>query len=307
MNNIYPNLNDNEKPTTYVPANLKAKNLDDQDIRNYYSLQPVDEYDGNHKKRMSKHIDEFFKFQSGVTKTTPEAKKQKKKRLTAAVRDKPKNSKVFIAFDFWRKQQIDKHIIIQMKDRTVETSESDDKKYIQELLNLMKEKDTEILKLNNKIRKMEANNRKQRALGKTEKPAHNFTCNLEEPHKLICNLEEPHKLICNLEEPVVDREIKVKEPVVEPVKEPVDPENPYDNTSESEALEIHEKRITCKLEEYLELREADPTLLAKDLYQYISDEVELFIEIHDIDFDELFTKSNTSIKNQIPSTTQVTN
>ena len=297
MNNIYPNLNDNEKPTTYVPANLKAKNLDDQDIRNYYSLQPVDEYDGNHKKRMSKHIDEFFKFQSGVTKTTPEAKKQKKKRLTAAVRDKPKNSKVFIAFDFWRKQQIDKHIIIQMKDRTVETSESDDKKYIQELLNLMKEKDTEILKLNNKIRKMEANNRKQRALGKTEKPAHNFTCNLEEPHKLICNLEEP----------VVDREIKVKEPVVEPVKEPVDPENPYDNTSESEALEIHEKRITCKLEEYLELREADPTLLAKDLYQYISDEVELFIEIHDIDFDELFTKSNTSIKNQIPSTTQVTN
>ena len=112
-----------------------------------------------------------------------------------------------------------------------------------------------------------------------------------------------HKLICNLEEPVVDREIKVKEPVVEPVKEPVDPENPYDNTSESEALKIHEKRITCKLEEYLELREADPTLLTNDLYQYISDEVELITDIHDnIDFDELFTKSNTSIKNQIPST-----
>ena len=46
----------------YIPAHLNSDYLTETDIKNFYSLEPVDEYDFGHKKRMSKHIDEFITF-----------------------------------------------------------------------------------------------------------------------------------------------------------------------------------------------------------------------------------------------------
>ena len=276
----------------YIPENLNSINLTETDIRYYYSLDPVDEYDMSHKKRMSKHISEFITFQNGGTFTSIESQKQKKKRLSAAVRDKPTNSKVFIAFNFWRKQQIDKHIIIQMKNDTIETSVSDDKKRIQELENLLKDKDTEIRKLNNKIKKMKTDKTLKRTT-KQETPV------AEEPE--IPKEPDTPPLGGN---PPLAEEPKEPEPTPEPVlNEQHNPyiiddedENPYDNTCDEEALEIFQERIDDKINYFSDIIKEDPTMksnskLHTEAFIFIDTQIELIIDIHDeLDCDELMKK-----------------
>ena len=242
----------------YIPAHLNSDYLTEIDIKNFYSLEPVDEYDFGHKKRMSKHIDEFITFQNGGTFTSKESQKQKKKRLSASVKSRPKNSKVFIAFNFWRKDQINKHIIKQIKTDTSESEVSDDKKRIQELENLLKDKDTEIRKLNDKIKKMIVKPKTPKAA--TPKPE------------------------------------ATPEPVEEQKKEEEEEENPYDNTSEDEALEIYQQRINIKADYFADITDKDTSLksdyqLLNQAYEFVSDEIELLFDIHgDLDYQELFKK-----------------
>jgi hypothetical protein len=252
---------------TYIPQNLNTINLTEFDIQNYYSLDPVDEFDGTHKKRLAKIINEFVTYQNGGTFTSIESQKQKKKRLMAFTRDKPKNSKVFIAFNSWRKGEINKHIMKQMKQSIKSTAttvdESDDKMRIKELEELLKERDTEIRKLNNKIMKL-----------RSDKPAQ------------MPNAVKPNAVVS----PQV---AKVK--VVEVVAYDKD-DNPYDNTSEKEALEIYNERVNKKADHFVKIVDDNPerksdTQLLNEAYEFIHEEIDLIQDIQDdLEYHELFKK-----------------
>ena len=274
----------------YIPAHLNSDYLTETDIKNFYSLYPVDEYDLGHKRRISKHIDEFITYQNGGKFTSKESQKQKKKRLSAAVKSRPKNSKVFIAFDFWRQTQINKHIIKQMqinRTDTIETTESDDKKRIHELENLLKDKDTEIRKLNNKIKKMSSKRM-------TETPKAEPTPEPTPEPEPTPDPETPEPETPETPEPEIPE--PVEEQKKEEQKEEEEEENPYDGTSEDEALEMYYQRINIKADYFDDIIKKDPSLqssgqLMNEAYNFINDEIELLFDIYeDFDYDELFKK-----------------
>ena len=79
-------------------------------------------------------------------------------------------------------------------------------------------------------------------------------------------------------------------------KEEEEEENPYDNTSEDEALEIYQQRINIKADYFTDITDKDTSLksnvdLLAEAYEFVSDEIELLLDIHeDLDYDELFKK-----------------
>ena len=257
---------------TYIPQNLNTINLTEYEIKNYYSLTPVDEYDNGHKKRLSKIINEFITYQNGGTFTSKESQKQKKKRLMAFCNDTPKNSKVFIAFNMWRKSQINKHILKQTKKSTIASTPetlSDDKIKIKELEELLKERDNEIRKLKNKVKKLSE---------KTE-------VRVEEVVKPVKveTVVKPVKV-----EPVV-------ETVVEPVVETVEDDNPYAESFEVEALKIYKERVNKKADYFIKIIDDNPerrsdTDLINEAYDFINEEIDLIQEIHDLEYDDLVTR-----------------
>ena len=252
---------------TYIPQNLNTINLTEYEIKNYYSLTPVDEYDMTHKKRLSKIIDEFITYQNGGSFTSKESQKQKKKRLMAFCNGTPKNSKVFIAFNMWRKGQIDKHILKQTKQSTIETAETDDKIKIKELEELLKEKDNEIRKLKNKVKKLSV---------KTE-----------------VRVEEEVEEVVHEVEVVVEPVVEVK---VQPVVEEDEDDNPYDNTCEEEALEIYKERVDKKADHFVKIIDDNPerksdTQLLNEAYEFIHEEIDLIQEIQeDLEYDDLIKR-----------------
>ena len=253
---------------TYIPQNLNTINLTEYEIKNYYSLTPVDEYDMTHKKRLSKIIDEFITYQNGGSFTSKESQKQKKKRLMAFCNGTPKNSKVFIAFNMWRKSEINRHILKQTKQSTIAATagvETDDKIKIKELEELLKVKDNEIRKLKNKVKKLS--------------------------EKSEVRVEDEVEVVVEsvVEEVVYPEPEAVHEPEIAKI------DNPYDNTCEEEALEIYKERLDNKADNYAKIIENNPerksdTQLINEAYEFIHEEIDLIQDIHDLEYDDLITR-----------------
>jgi hypothetical protein len=121
---------------TRVPKSLNHSNVTDNEIKNFYSLKPVDtdDEDYNFDKQLNKILKDFMDTQEF---SSDDAKRSFKKRLKKMVLEADEKSKVYQSFISWRASRIQFHKC-KVRDLKMNDTKSDTEKEKDALIRKLK-------------------------------------------------------------------------------------------------------------------------------------------------------------------------
>jgi hypothetical protein len=269
---------------TIIPKSIHLQeNLTDNEIRAYYSLNPLDEDFKDHDKRFSKVLDDYLKTKEFKT---PNAKYMYKKQLKRMSKNENETSKKFEAFDNWRLRKIHFYISkqkdYQLKQNSKELNKDEE---IQRLKKLLDEKDKMIESLKKENEELKSNRSKIDPSPKKE-----------ENTKVVVYFDSEDEIEENGSEndPSIDYDSSDEDEDIEDLR--------GDDISKDEAIQIFQDKCIDSIDIYhkefmkekqgknkKEINNLINDYLDKFDEEIIQDEIEKLDEIYDLDQNE-YTK-----------------